>query len=94
MPATEIVLTTDLLPEATLPQLLITLLMVGALVLMIATPGLLRQRRVQQFQKRVQERDQNSITPAQHGGGGQAAQSNAPTPRDGEAIEEKADTPD
>ncbi|QNI73871.1 hypothetical protein SynNOUM97013_01814 [Synechococcus sp. NOUM97013] len=54
----EILLTSGLLPVGTLPQLLITLLVVGIPVLALSTPGLLRQRRVRRFQERVRQRDQ------------------------------------
>jgi len=53
------VLTTDLLPVGTLPQLLLTLLAVGVPVLVLATPGLMRRRRVRRFQERVRQRDQD-----------------------------------
>ncbi|WP_186479315.1 hypothetical protein [Synechococcus sp. NOUM97013] len=51
-------MTSGLLPVGTLPQLLITLLVVGIPVLALSTPGLLRQRRVRRFQERVRQRDQ------------------------------------
>jgi len=55
---TEIILSTGLLPVGTLPQLLLTLLLVGVPVLVLFTPGLMRQRRVRRFQERVRQRDQ------------------------------------
>ena len=51
------VLTADLLPVGTMPQLLLTLLAMGVLVLVLTTPGLMRRRRVRRFQERVWQRD-------------------------------------
>ncbi|TCD56564.1 hypothetical protein CWE16_08080 [Synechococcus sp. BS55D] len=44
-------------PQASLGQLLFTLLLLGLVALVIGVPIARQRRHVQQFQKRVQERD-------------------------------------